>query len=95
MFETIAQADLKSRAVSYDTFFIADGSPGQAFVHMDFRLLSGRDISIRQRLTQACVDLLQNHLTKLQIPWPCHVSAEVVEIERSTYGKTLVPHVAG
>lgn len=85
-----AATDLKSRRIAYEDYLVGDGAPQDAFVHLCVSLLSGRDISVRQRIKETCLNLLteafvptENAPTDLQP----RISVEVREMERATYGK--------
>lgn len=88
--ETFALSDLKSRVHPCDIYRIGDGAPLYAFVHLGVALLGGRDISVRQRITEHCLKILQDAFVPVspgsQDPF-VNVSVEVREIERATYGK--------
>lgn len=86
-FETFPLDDIKSRVVRYTDYFIGDGDARNAFVHLNFSLLSGRDISVRQRITQACLKVLTQRFQRSVEHLHCQVSVEVREMERSTYAK--------
>lgn len=86
-FESFPLSDIKSRVVRYDDYCIADNDPSHAFVHLNFSLLAGRDISVRQRIVQACLRVLTKHFAKSLAQLKCQISAEVREIDRSTYTK--------
>ncbi|GGY25431.1 5-carboxymethyl-2-hydroxymuconate Delta-isomerase [Paludibacterium paludis] len=83
------EADIKSRARKTDTFAIGTRRAGRAFVHAKLAILTGRDIETRRALS-ACV------LNALQSRVPAHpgldiqVCAEIVDIERDSYAKTVV-----
>ena len=42
--------DIKSRAYECTNFFIADGKPHHAFVHLEVGILSGRSLEMRDKL---------------------------------------------
>lgn len=85
-----APTDLKSRRIAYEDYLVGEGTHQDAFVHLCVSLLSGRDISVRQRIKETCLALLieafvpkDNEPTHLQP----RISVEVREMERATYGK--------
>ncbi len=79
--------DIKSRAWRHTDYFVGDGAPQNAFVFLRFSLLSGRDISVRQRVGQACVKVLTEAFAKSLASQTCQFSVEVVEMDRSVYTK--------
>jgi 5-carboxymethyl-2-hydroxymuconate isomerase len=89
-FEGFALEDLKSRVHCYETYRVGDAAPLNAFVHLSMALLQGRDISVRQRITERCLQILQDAFVPAS-PGPqdpfVNVSVELREMERATYGK--------
>jgi 5-carboxymethyl-2-hydroxymuconate isomerase len=88
--EAIALADIKSRVLCHTTYRIGDGDPRHAFVHLNLALLGGRDVSVRQHITDACLKVL--HAAVVGVPAAgavprIDVSVEVREMERATYAK--------
>lgn len=86
-FEGFTRSDLKGRGHCAEKFFPGDPAICQAFAHLEFRLLTGRDISVRQRLTEVCLKLLAEHVGTEVPAQACQLSVEVREMDRSTYGK--------
>jgi 5-carboxymethyl-2-hydroxymuconate isomerase len=86
-FEAFPLADMKSRVAKYNEYFLGDGDARNAFVHLHVNLLSGRDISVRQRITQACIKILTQRFARSVEHLHCQVSVELREMERSTYAK--------
>lgn len=88
--EAFTLADLKSRVHCCDTYRVGDGAELNAFVHLGVALLGGRDISVRQRITEHCLTILSEAFVPAS-PGPqdpfINVSVEVREMERATYGK--------
>ena len=85
--EAFPRSDIKSRVVRHATYYIDDGEARHAFVHLDFSLLAGRDISVRQRIVQICSRVLTQYFSRSLNDLNCQLSIEVREIERSTYIK--------
>jgi 5-carboxymethyl-2-hydroxymuconate isomerase len=86
-FESFGLLDIKSRAVRHTDYCLGDGDPRHAFVHLNFQLLSGRDVSVRQRMMQACVKVLSKHFARSLEHLECQLSVEMREMDRSTYIK--------
>ena len=85
--QAFPQSDIKSRAMRCSDFFMGDGNPQDAFVHLRFSLLAGRDISVRQRLVQTCVRVLTTYFAQSMAQLNCQVTVEVREMDRATYAK--------
>ena len=86
-FEGIVVADLKSRALCHERYFFGDPKAVSAFAHLELKLLSGRDISVRRRLVDIGLKILGDHLDPVGPPGPCPLSVEVREMDRGTYSK--------
>ena len=84
--EAVQLADLKGRARTVEAV-VGDGDPKNAFVHLELRLLTGRDQSVRQRLGKECMRVLRDHYTNAVVGGHCQLSVEIREMERSTYVK--------
>jgi 5-carboxymethyl-2-hydroxymuconate isomerase len=89
--EAFPASDIKSRAVRHKEFYVGDGQPDNAFVHLRLFLLSGRDISVRQRLGQICLRVVSHHLAASMAQQTCQLSVELIEIDRSAYIKATPP----
>jgi 5-carboxymethyl-2-hydroxymuconate isomerase len=85
--EAFTLHDIKSRAICHTDYFVGDGAPPNCFVYLRFSLLSGRDISVRQRVVQTCLKVLAEAFAKTLAERACQLSVEVVEMDRSAYAK--------
>lgn len=85
--EAFPMADIKSRAVGQADVCIGDGDLHRSFVHLQLRLLSGRDASVRGRLAQVSMRVLEAEFSEAAKDPLCQMSVEVHEMERSTYIK--------
>ncbi len=59
------------------------------FVHLTVAILSGRDPSTRQRISEACLTELLVQVDAIHQHFPCEVTVEVREMERESYGKAM------
>lgn len=80
------EADLKTRVIVADSFAIGIAPVQRAFVHAQLRLLSGRTPEAKKDLSGRIVAILRD-----LVPRPhgmaIQLSAEVVDIDRSSYSK--------
>ena len=82
--------DIKSRATSFADFAVGSRAPGHAFVHAKLAILAGRSEQTRRELSEQV-------LCALKAVVPAHAGlalqlcVEIVEIERASYAKALVP----
>lgn len=75
-------ADIKVRAHAFDEFYLP--SAEQTFVHVNLKILSGRDLSQRKVLTESVLE----QLSRLGIENSV-ISVEVNSIEKASYAKVI------
>ncbi|HZH43998.1 MAG TPA: 5-carboxymethyl-2-hydroxymuconate Delta-isomerase [Lysobacter sp.] len=84
------EADIKSRAQRLDVFRIGTTPAARGFVHARLALLAGRSAETKRALSAAMLAVLQ-----AEVAAPAGVDvqlcAEVVDIDRDSYAKALVP----
>ena len=86
---TIAGVNLdncKSRVQVVDQFRIADGAADHAFVHLEVRLLEGRD-AVKQELGNACLELLEAAFDVTRNDRRVQATVEISDIFRDEYFK--------
>jgi 5-carboxymethyl-2-hydroxymuconate isomerase len=83
----IAVANCKSRAVRRDVHFVAQGTGEEAFVHVEIRLLAGREPALRQEIGQRTLEILQNHFARSLARWQLQITVELVEMDAANYFK--------
>lgn len=80
--ELFTASDIKVRACKFEEFYLPGSE--QAFVHVNLKILSGRDLSQRKRLSES----VMNQLERLGIE-NAAITVEVNDIEKESYAKTL------
>lgn len=80
--ELFSASDIKVRALAYSDFHLPGAE--QAFVHVNLKILSGRDLSQRKALSES----VSNQLDRLGIEQAA-ITVEVTNIEKESYAKTL------
>lgn len=93
-FGVFNQDDLKSRAYACDNYFIADGKPHHAFVHLEVGILSGRTLEMRDKLSAEITEILKNTFQDSLHERHCIVSLELRELDRETYRKVISAHAS-
>lgn len=76
-------SDIKVRALSFTNY--QTGNVELNFVHVTLKILSGRNLEQKSRLTQ----LVLEQLKTLQMT-DCSISVEVTDIDRASYAKVIV-----
>jgi len=82
----IAIGNCKSRARCLDIYYIGDGEPQHAFVHLVIRLIEGRSVELKRQIGRECLEVLEEFFT----PSPgleLQTTVEIQDIERTTYLK--------
>ena len=77
-------SDIKVRAIPYSHY--QTGSVDIEFVHVTLKILSGRSTEQKSRLSALVLARLQTRLKK-----NCSLSVEVVDIDRDSYTKVVLP----
>ncbi|MBN1657809.1 MAG: PIN domain-containing protein [Anaerolineae bacterium] len=95
----IDMAACKSRAVCRDAFAVGEGGVGQAFVHLEVGLLSGRAPEQKRDIAAACLDVLALHYAESLESLDLQITVEVRDMDRQGYvkkagGQAQAPSVA-
>ena len=80
--ELFNAADIKVRACAFDDFYLPGSE--QVFIHVNLKILSGRDLSQRKKLCES----VSSQLERLGIEGAV-ITVEVNKIEKESYCKTL------
>ncbi|MFT6419381.1 MAG: 5-carboxymethyl-2-hydroxymuconate isomerase [Cognaticolwellia sp.] len=84
--ELFASSDIKVRACAFDSFYLPGAE--QVFVHVNLKILSGRDLSQRKSLSES----VSNQLERLGID-NAVITVEVTKIEKESYVKKITSTV--
>ena len=79
---------IKSRAIRLDEVLGGDEVPG-GFLHARLHLLSGRNDRTKQALTEGLVAAMRSCVTP-EISQPVQITAEALDMDRTTYSKAIV-----
>ncbi|WP_085297927.1 5-carboxymethyl-2-hydroxymuconate Delta-isomerase [Cognaticolwellia mytili] len=80
--ELFTASDIKVRATAFDDFYLPGAE--QAFVHVNLKILSGRDLAQRKSLSES----VGSQLERLGIE-NAAITVEVTNIEKESYAKKL------
>ncbi len=75
----------KSRAIECKEYYLGDGAPDYAFIHLTIRLFAGRSLETMTHAANSVMQLLQNHMSDTN--QKIHVSIEMVGIDKTHYFK--------
>jgi len=77
----------KSRAVAYDIFYVGQGEPGGAFVHLDVRFLEGRTPEMKQKIGEELLNILKRYYLPAPDGCDIQITVELNDIQRRSYFK--------
>ena len=80
-------ANCKSRIQKVSDFFVGDGSYGQAFVHLEVRLLEGRSAELKSALGEALLQVLLQQISVHNSTLDLQTTVELIDIEKASYFK--------
>lgn len=87
---TVASAEpasCKSHAVKYKEFYIGDGNPLRAFVHLEVLLAGGRSLAVQQEVGKQMLAVLQKYFSCSLAELDLQITVEVKEFPRTLYFK--------
>lgn len=74
-------AGIRSRAIAYDRYRIADGDPDLAFVNLSVKVGSGRSVEVRKEVGRQLFDVLTGHLQPVVDSRRIGISFEMRELD--------------
>lgn len=83
-------ASFKTRLSPLGNLVIGDGSPREAMVHVDVRLLSGRSDAVKQAVGQKVQELLLTHLKDRVGDFIVQFTTEIHDLDRGNDHKAVV-----
>jgi 5-carboxymethyl-2-hydroxymuconate isomerase len=83
---SIPIANCKSRASRLDNYYIADGGPQHAFVHLTIRFMAGRSVELKRDIGRRCLEVLEEVCCS-PAGLELQITVEIQDIERTTYFK--------
>lgn len=80
-------AGCKSRALRHESYHVAGGGPGAAFVHLSIALLPGRTDGAKAALSARCLELLVEEYRPSLDSLDLQITVEVRDLHRESYQK--------
>jgi 5-carboxymethyl-2-hydroxymuconate isomerase len=75
---------IRTRAERRDVFVVADGDPGNGFIHVSLRVAAGRSAEKRKAVAQAVLDTIAIATADVRSQRGVGLSADVQEIDATT-----------
>ena len=85
----ISIANCKSRARCLDTYHIGEGKAGNAFVHLEVRLLEGRSAELKREIGERGLEVLKKHFARSLSDRHLQITLEVRDMQRQAYFKAV------
>jgi 5-carboxymethyl-2-hydroxymuconate isomerase len=70
---------IRTRAVRCDQYFVADGNPGNAFMHGCLKIGAGRSPAVRKATGEALFEAMKQHFAQAFAEHGLALSLEIVE----------------
>jgi 5-carboxymethyl-2-hydroxymuconate isomerase len=83
-----SQESCKSRAIPYEVFYVGDGHPKNAFVHLEICLADGRSLKVREEAGRQMLEVLSKYFSKSLKDLNLQITVESREFQRNLYFKT-------
>jgi len=81
-------ASCKSRALELKEYVIGDGSQNHAFVHLNISLLAGRSQSIKEKIGNTALQLLEEHFRNAYQQKSLQLTVKMQDMPVELYFKT-------
>lgn len=78
----------KSRAVERNVYCVANGQPDNAFVHVELKVMPGRDSGILKLLGDRVMDALSGYFSQSLSELKLQITLEIIELEQHYFKKT-------
>lgn len=75
----------KSRAIECESFYVGDGNPKNAFVHVALKVLPGRDAEVLKKVGEVIMDILKNYFSQSLQAFNLQITLEVMELEKTYF----------
>jgi len=85
----ISIANCKSRARCLDTYHIGEGKAGNAFVHLEVRLLEGRSAELKREIGERGLEVLKKHFARSLSDRDLQITLGVRDMQRQAYFKAV------
>jgi 5-carboxymethyl-2-hydroxymuconate isomerase len=82
-------ADVKTRVVRHETFFVGDGTPERSFVTATIQMLSGRDDAVKAAIADAVLEVLVAAFPRTLTETTASLTVQLVDIHRASYRRRL------
>lgn len=82
--------DIKSRLIRHSEFLVGDGIKSTAFIHLQLAIISGRDISVKEKISTTLLKFLEREYAKSVAELNCSITVEIRDLEKESYMKIQI-----
>lgn len=75
----------KSRSIECNIFYIGDGQPKNAFVHLTLKVMPGRSPDTLKTLGDAIMNLLRSHFTESLKHLNLQITLEIIKLQKTYF----------
>jgi 5-carboxymethyl-2-hydroxymuconate isomerase len=79
--------EIKSRAIMLEDYYIGDGNPDKAFIHLKISMLDSRNLEFKKSVARNLLTVLNKYYTVEVTKKNCQVCVELVDIRSDCYFK--------
>jgi len=76
-----------SRAIESDQYYIGEGQPNRAFIHVSLRLKTGRTFETLQKTSENILMAIKEYCEESSEKLNLHISLEVIELGKTYFSK--------
>lgn len=73
-------SNCKSRAIKHKNFYLSDGNNQNAFIHVNLKIVAGRNVELLQQTGQELLTLIKNHFSESASQLNLQFSLEINEL---------------
>ncbi len=77
----------KSRAKRLDDYYIANGKPDNAFIHLEIRFIEGRTPEMKKEIGEQCLGYLESYFSESASNLDLQITVEILDIRKQSYFK--------
>jgi len=82
---------VKIRCIQYQNYIVGLEKSDENFIHISIKILSGRSLEIRKKLSLQTFEIVKSFYENLNSPQKrCDISVDIIEMERDVYKKITI-----
>ena len=75
----------KSRAIACDDYYIGQGQPNNAFIHISLKIMPGRDFETLKNTADAMMSTSKNHFSGSLQKLNLQITIEIIDLEKAYF----------